>query len=200
MLADSRRYKPFNSVDWVFEIKNDGYRMLAQFGRGGVRMKTRGGQDCTASFPEVAEKLAAYRGGPHIVDGEVCVLDEWGRSHFDRLRARASRQRWVPGGDAVVFCMFDLLVAGRRNLMPCPLSERKAELRQLFTPKPKTALLVVEAIPEMGMELYAMAVQLKLEGLIAKRCDSIYQPGERSTEWRKLKVPGAVPRERFKRT
>lgn len=51
----------------------------------------------------------------------------------------------------------------------------------------------------MGMELYAMAVQLNLEGLIAKRCDSIYQPGERSIAWRKLKVPGAVPPERFRR-
>lgn len=110
-------------------------------------MKTRGGHDCTSWFPEVADALSAYSCGPFIVDGEICVLDEWGRSHFDRLQDRARKRRWFAGCDAVVFCMFDLLVAGRKNLMPSPLSERKAALRQFFTPKPKTALLVVEAIP-----------------------------------------------------
>lgn len=57
----------------------------------------------------------------------------------------------------------------------------------------------MEAIPEFGIELFAMAVQLKLEGLVAKRADSVYVPGERTTAWRKIKVPGAVPPERFHR-
>lgn len=57
----------------------------------------------------------------------------------------------------------------------------------------------MDAIPENGLELFAMAVELKLEGLVAKRADSIYVPGERTTAWRKIKRPGAVPPERFRR-
>jgi bifunctional non-homologous end joining protein LigD len=200
MLLDDRRCLPFNSPDWVFEVKNDGYRVLAEFGAGQAALRTRGGHDCSEWFPEVTRALGRYRGGPHVVDGEVCVLDELGRSDFDRLQQRAYGRRYYPGCDAVTYCMFDLLIESGVTLMDAPLLERKARLKKLFTPKPKHHLLVVDAIPEAGIELYGMAVELKLEGLVAKKADSIYLPGERTREWRKVKVPGAVPPERFRRS
>jgi hypothetical protein len=80
-----------------------------------------------------------------------------------------------------------------------PLIERKARLRKLFTPKPNKTLLVMDAIPEHGIELFAMAVELELEGLVSKKKDSIYLPGERTRAWVKIKRSGAVPPERFRR-
>jgi bifunctional non-homologous end joining protein LigD len=191
--------KPFSSPDWLFEVKYDGYRMLAQFGAGAVALRTRGGHDCTTWFPEVTRALSRKRGGPYIVDGEVCVLDQMGRSDFDRLRARASRRCYYPECDPVIYCMFDLLVDAGADITHMPLIERKKRLARLFRRRPKYTLLVVEAIPEAGEELYALAERMKLEGLIAKRADSLYVAGDRTRDWRKLKRPGAVPPERFKR-
>lgn len=196
MLADNRKYAPFSHPDWIFEIKYDGYRMLAEFGAGQVRLRTRQGLDCTAWFPEASRALGEYDGGPFLVDGEVCVLDELGRSDFNRLQDRARRQWYYPGCDPVTYCMFDLLHAGV-SLLNVPLVLRKGLLAELFTPKPTHDLLVVESIPAAGLDLYAAALQLELEGLVAKRCDSPYLPGERTDNWRKLKRPGAVPPERF---
>ena len=98
MLLDDRKYSAFDDPDWLFEIKYDGYRMLVEFGDGSVWMKTRQGQDCTAWFPEIANALREYEGSPFIVDGEACVLDEFGRSNFDRLQDRARRRGSYKGG------------------------------------------------------------------------------------------------------
>lgn len=89
MLLDNRKQLPFNDPAWVFELKNDGYRMLAEFGAEEVHLRTRGGNDCGGWFPEVAQALARFKGGPYIVDGEVCVMDDIGRSDFDRLERKA---------------------------------------------------------------------------------------------------------------
>src|SRR5690349_4280843 len=78
---------------WNYELKYDGYRTLAEFGQGSCRLKTRKGADATKWFPEVTDSLAEIPGGPYITDGEVCVLDEYGRSDFDALQDRASRRR-----------------------------------------------------------------------------------------------------------
>ena len=199
MLLDDRKYQPFNDPDWLFEIKYDGYRMLAEFGAGTVRLRTRNGIDCTAWFPETVTALGKYEGGPYIVDGEVCVLDDLGRSDFDRLQDRAYRKCYYPGCDPVMFCMFDMLVMAGKSLLKEPLFARKTFLKALFTPKPKHHLLAVDAVPEAGMELFQMAVELELEGLCAKQMYSMYVPGERSSLWRKLKRPGAIPPERFRR-
>lgn len=199
MLLDERKYQPFSHPDWLFELKYDGYRLLAQFGDGAVEMRTRNGHNCTGWFPEVAVALRKVAGGPYIVDGEVCVLDDLGRSDFERLQARAVRRAAYPGCDPVVYAMFDLLVADGATVMDRPLTERKERLLRLFTPPPKSSLLVVTAVPENGTELFAAAVELELEGLVAKKADSVYRPGLRTPDWRKIKRKGAVPPERFKR-
>jgi bifunctional non-homologous end joining protein LigD len=101
LLHAGRKPPPFDEPGWIYELKFDGYRLVAGVERGEVSLATRGGQDATGWFPEVAGGLATIGGGPHVIDGEICVLDDLGRSNFDRLRARASRRRWYEGADPV---------------------------------------------------------------------------------------------------
>jgi bifunctional non-homologous end joining protein LigD len=198
MLLDKRKHAAFSSPDWSYEIKYDGWRMLAEFGAGRVELRTRNGLDASPWFPEVCAALSEYKRGPHIIDGEVCVLDDLGRSDFVRLQTRAMRKCWYPGCEPVAYCVFDLLVHKGRAVMGLPLEERKAMLTRLFTPKPRQTLLVVSSIPESGEELFRLAAELQLEGLVAKRHGSVYVPGARSEDWRKLRRVGAVPAERFR--
>jgi bifunctional non-homologous end joining protein LigD len=198
MLLDKRKHAPFDAGGWAFEIKYDGWRLLAEFGSGSPKLRTRQGLDASAWFPEIGRALARFEGGRHVVDGEVCVLDQLGRSDFERLQARARRKCWYQDCDPVVFCVFDLLVQSGRSVMSLPYCERKRRLTRLLSPKPKHSLLVVQGIAENGVALFAHAVALQLEGIVGKRKDSVYTPGERTEAWRKVRRPGAVPPERFR--
>lgn len=199
LLHQGKRVPPFGQTGWIYELKFDGYRLIAGIEGGKAQLATRSGGDATKWFPEVAKGLAALPGGPHILDGEVCVLDEWGRSDFNRLQERAKRRRWYAGCDPVVFCAFDLLACDGRSLIGLPVEERKVRLANLLTPAPASVLYVGHFDADHGRELFERANELKLEGLVAKRLGSPYLPGARSPDWVKCKVPGAVPPERFKR-
>jgi bifunctional non-homologous end joining protein LigD len=191
--------RPFNDPDWLYEIKFDGYRTLARFGDGDVEMRTKNGANCTAWYPEVAQALAQVPGGPYIIDGEACVLDDFGRSDFNRLQTRARRRRWYSGCDQVTLCVFDLLVDGGRDIMALPLTERKGRLATLLSGVPKSALLLVGDLPADAALFDQAVVPFLLEGFVAKRRASPYQPGVRSRDWIKVKRKGAVPPERFRR-
>ena len=189
--------KPFTSDDWLYEVKFDGYRCLAKADSGRVELRTKSGMECTTWYPELARALAVLPDGPHVIDGEVCVLDDLGRSDFDCLHARSARRRWYTGCDQVTLCAFDLLFEDGRNIMGQPLVERKARLQRLL--RGVRGVLCVSDLPARE-ELFAQAVEpLALEGFVAKRRDSIYRPGVRSPDWLKIKRKGAVPPERFRR-
>jgi len=188
--------RAFSDPAWTFEIKFDGYRVLAAADRSGVRLKSRNGADATGWFPEVAQALQAVASRRLIVDGEVCVLDDLGRSDFDRLHARARRRAYDPS-EPVVYCVFDTLAAGGKSVISQPLLARKKFLAAL---RDLPNILVVDHIPGEGEAFYRHAVELKLEGLVGKRLDAPYQPGIRSRDWVKIKRPGAVPAKRFDRS
>ncbi|NSX14939.1 hypothetical protein HTY52_12725 [Cupriavidus taiwanensis] len=156
MLLCERKTIP-RGPGWHFEIKYDGYRLLAATGDA-PRLKSRNGANATTWFPELVEALATLPAGS-ILDGEVCVLDDIGKSDFERLHARA--------------------------------------LRKLLG-EPPPGLLYVDSVDD-GAWLYGHALALGLEGLVGKRAGSIYQSGERSRDWQKIKRPGAVPAKRFRR-
>lgn len=199
MLLEERPFV-FGSAGWLYEIKFDGYRLMAVVDGGRVELRTRGAANATAWFPEVVDDLAGLKGGPFVFDGEICVLDEAGRSDFDRLHARARRRRWYDGADPVVYCIFDVLVAGGHQLLQLPLLERKARLAKIFRRARSSILPVRYFEAEDGAQVFQQAVvPLGLEGLCAKRADSVYVPGARSPDWVKIKRKGAVPPERFKR-
>lgn len=111
--------RPFSSDEWLYEIKYDGYRCLAKVDSGRVELRTKSGIDCSSWYPELAKALSAISGSGHVIDGEVCVLDDIGRSDFDRLHARSARRRWYPGCHAVTLCAFDLLFE-KRFRQPVP--------------------------------------------------------------------------------
>jgi bifunctional non-homologous end joining protein LigD len=119
------------------------------------------------------------------------VLDDLGRSDFNRLQARWRRRRWYEGCDAVTFCAFDLLARDGHSLIGLPIEQRKRQLQELLTPAPACVLYVGHFEAQDGQQLFERAVnELKLEGLVAKRLGSTYRPGERTTSWRKVKRTG----------
>jgi len=182
--------KPFTSTDWIYEVKYDGYRCMARAGgHQTCELRTKSGANSTAWFPEVAELLKQLPGGPHVIDGEVCVLDDIGRSNFEALQARARRRRWYPGCAAVTLCAFDLLFLGGTNVMERPLAQRKAMLQRLLGPL-QGRLVIVRELPARAELFDAAVLGAKLEGFVAKRLASAYAPGVRSPDWLKIKRPG----------
>lgn len=164
-------------------------------------MRTRGGADYTRVFPEVVQALAMLPGGPHILNGEGVVLDDAGRSDFNRFQDRAlARRPPDPGDDLALFMAFDLLMLDGRALVAQPVEERKAQLAALVASAGNAVRHVDHFAWQHGRSLFQQAKTLNLEGLVAKRLGSIYRPGERTTDWQKVKVPGAVPAERFERS
>ena len=199
MLLEDGRPPWRDDPDTLYEIKYDGYRLLAQYSQAGVSLKTRNGANATRWFPEV---VSALRGLPPVesavLDGEVCVLDDIGRSDFDALHQRARARRWVAGQPPVAYCVFDLLYLNGLDLRGLPLRRRR-ELLKSVLPENGISILRVTGVEGEGDWLYGKAVQLQLEGIVCKRLDSTYLSGARSRDWLKRKVPGAVPAQRFAR-
>ena len=179
--------KPFTRDGWTFELKYDGWRCLAEIRDGTVRLQSRRGFDFTRRWPAIVQSLSAIP-GHQILDREMCVLDDLGRSDFDRLHLRESGK---------TYCAFDLLVHNGVDIMSEPLVERKRRLALLLA-EPLPSVLLVGTLDTEGEWLYQQALALRLEGIVGKRLDSLYFPGVRSPDWLKIKRPGAVPPERFK--
>jgi len=161
-------------------VKYDGFRLLAGVDAGGVELKTRNGANATRWFPEISSSLADLRTGRHVLDGELCVLDEIGRSDFERLQARASMRGYRAGCDPVAYCVFDLLVLDGQDLRALPLHTRKAQLERLLRKRLPSVLRVTEVQGDEGTWLYQRMVELETEGIVSKRLDSVYLSGQRT--------------------
>jgi bifunctional non-homologous end joining protein LigD len=176
--------------DWLHEIKFDGYRVLARIAGGAVRLHTRKGLDWTESFGPVASALKPLAARSALLDGEVIVLDEKGRSDFQALQNALSEGR--RGG--LVYQVFDLLELDGRDLRERPLLERKAALASLLQATARAAgagfasrVRYTEHVRGGGEALRRKACELALEGVVCKRADSAYRSGERSRDWLKVK-------------
>lgn len=182
--------KPFSSPDWVFELKYDGYRLLAEAGAGRARLRYRSGQDPTERFPEVAAALRALPVPSLVLDGELVAFDGEGRPDFQRLAqrsqlVRASEIQRATGLSPVTYVVFDLLAAGGYDLRALPLLVRKQLLAQIC---PRLGpLRYGDHVPVQGQAFFEQVVKLGLEGVVAKRADSPYRP-TRSRDWQKLKA------------
>jgi len=174
---------------WLFEPKLDGYRVIAFVAGATVRLQSRRGIDLTAQFPEIVAGLAGAGGDHMILDGEIVALGPDGRPSFNALQNRAQRrgdkdiadgQRQSP---AVMVC-FDLLHFAGVNLRAAPYVERRRYLSQCLVPSTHIQLIHAGSDAET---LYAAAIASGYEGVVAKRLDSTYQPGQRVSGWRKVR-------------
>ena len=165
---------------WLHEVKWDGYRAIARVAGGEATLTSRRGNDLTGRFAHVARALArAVRTPDCVLDGEVCALDEEGRSSFSVMQQ---------GKGPLVYYAFDILEADGEQLLELPLRERRAQLADLLDLRDGTVRLS-EAFDD-GEALYEAAQEQGLEGVIAKKADSRYQPGRRTREWLKVKTHG----------
>jgi bifunctional non-homologous end joining protein LigD len=189
MLAETAE-KAFTDPAWLFELKYDGFRVLAAREAGEARLLYRRGRDATAVYPDVARALQALPFGDLVLDGEVVALDDEGRPSFQRLQRRAQQRRTTDIQRAALempatYYAFDLLGFEGFDLRPLPLAERKRLLQPLLPRAGPVRFL--DHVPEQGEAFYAEVSRLKLEGLMAKRLDSPYRPG-RSSLWLKLRT------------
>jgi bifunctional non-homologous end joining protein LigD len=197
MLAEVRE-RPFTAAGWLFELKYDGYRVLAErSAAGAVRLLYRSGRDATALFPELARAVAALPFTSLVLDGEAVALDAAGRPSFGLLQRRARRRPAASAGAApmapmapmapVVLFVFDLLACEGFDVRPLPLAARRELLRRVVAAAdPQGLLRRVEAVEERGEELFAAVAELGLEGILAKRAGSPYRAG-RSSDWLKVR-------------
>ncbi len=167
-------------LGWIWEIKLDGYRALAVKSGSGVTLLSRRRKSLNRQFPNIVEALADLPAGT-VVDGEVVAIDESGRPDFNLLqhfRAESSR---------IQYYIFDLLCWKDRDLTRLPLIERRALLKSVVALSDKRIKIsdYIEAAPE---DLLSAVREQGLEGIIGKRKDSLYQPGERSGAWIKYRV------------
>jgi bifunctional non-homologous end joining protein LigD len=189
MLAETRE-EPFSRAGWVYEVKLDGYRMRVVRSGGVARLITRNGNDYTAAFPELARAVSALPYDGLIMDGELVILDDAGRPSFQRLqnRARVSRApdiRHASVETPGTIYLFDLMALEGFDLRGLPLVKRKALLEKLL---PAAGPLRYSAHFEKdGEALYDRAVGLGLEGIVAKKADSLYKSG-RSDNWLKIRA------------
>lgn len=182
------RPQAFTAAGWAFELKFDGFRLLAERIGGKVRLVSRRGREATAQFPEVADALAALPGGDFILDGELVIQDEEGRPIFQRLlkRSTLTHARDIAKGlqaDPAVYFAFDLLMVDGVDLRDQPLAKRKALLLEKI---PKAdRVLPVEHVETQGEALLEAVKAKGLEGIMAKRLDAPYRGG-RSDTWLKI--------------
>ena len=179
MRATSSDDLPDDGDRWGFEIKWDGFRTLAFVAGGSLRLQSRKLLDSTNEFPHLAPLAGATGGHEVVLDGEVCALDDQGRSRFDLLQQRSRLE--VP----VVYLIFDLLYLDGRLLLRSPYVERRGLLASLDLGG--AAWSVPTHHVGDGPALLEASRQRGLEGLVAKRLDSRYEPGRRSRSWIKVK-------------
>jgi bifunctional non-homologous end joining protein LigD len=172
---------PPRGEGWLFEIKLDGYRVMARLTGGKARLLTRGGKDWSERFPRVARALESLPVRDAIVDGEMVVLDERGVSNFSALGDALGR-----GDDrSIVYFPFDLLYVDGEDLRGQPLTDRKLRLAKLLATG-KGPLRYLDHVLGQGTAFVRTTCELGLEGSIAKRADAPYRSG-RGDSWRKLK-------------
>ena len=181
MLATLAEEVP-RGAGWAFEVKWDGYRAIATVSQSATTLTSRNANDLTARFEYVAKEIAkAVKTPDCVLDGEVCALDDEGRSSFSAMQQGKA-------GTPVVYYAFDLLELEGEPLVDLPLVERRKRLERLLDRRNRTVRLS-ETFDD-GKALLQAAKEQRLEGIMAKRLDSKYAQGRRTRDWLKIKTHG----------
>ncbi|MGE5353825.1 MAG: DNA ligase D [Acidobacteriota bacterium] len=179
MLAELVK-EPFDDRNWIFEVKWDGYRAIAEIEHGSVNLYSRKNNSFNEKYPEVVESLKEIKHDA-VLDGEVVTLDGTGKSNFQLLQNYPRTKE----GELVYF-VFDLLYLDGYDLRDLPLKDRKDMLKKLLPELEHVRLS--DHVKESGIEFFNAAQEKHQEGIMAKDMKSPYRTGERTGEWRKIKT------------
>ncbi len=180
--------KPFDDKNWLYEIKWDGYRAIAEiknarlndsFGQGNVKLYSRNGITFENSYPIVIQELEKFKQNA-VLDGEIVVLNDEGHPEFQLLQHYESNTH-----RPINFCVFDILSLNGKNTCELPLTERKILLQSIIKKSP--VIKYSEHIAENGIAFFNVSTEKNLEGIMAKKADSQYYIGKRTNEWLKIK-------------
>jgi len=172
--------EPFNHEEWVFELKWDGYRAIAELHNGAVQLYSRKANNYAEHYPEIVEELQHFHFNC-IMDGEIVVIDENGNAGFNLL------QNYRRNGDGFLqYYVFDLLFLEGHDLRDVPLYHRK-ELLQKILPDVQRVKFS-RHVEKEGKALYDTALERGIEGIMAKEKTSPYLTGVRSRHWQKIKT------------
>ena len=167
--------EPFSDPKYLFEVKFDGYRIIASVKKGKVKLSSRSGLDYTHKYPAVAKALSKLE-QDIIVDGEIVALNKEGLPDFDALQKTTKETM-------LAFYLFDILYYDGYDLQQLPLTERKEILSSVI---PFNEILKFSDHFDDGLELYDLIKNRQMEGIVAKKRESSYQQGNRNSDWLKL--------------
>src|SRR5258708_274366 len=176
-----RKEKLPEGEEWLYEIKLDGYRAIAFKSAGKIQLRSRNDNDFSLRYPGIVKALASLP-SESVIDGEVVALDDSGKPSFNTLQNYGSSQA------PVYFYVFDVLVLNGRDVKGEPLIARRKLIEKHIRPELKDP---IRYSPELHASLPDLIHSVKaqgLEGLVAKRRDSRYEPGQRSGMWQKMRV------------
>jgi bifunctional non-homologous end joining protein LigD len=169
----------FDSKDWLFEIKWDGYRAIAEINQGENRLYSRNGNTFDKAYPKVFTALSSIKHRA-IIDGEIIVLDDSGKPSFQRLQNYSARDKHV-----IQYYVFDIIELDGKTIVDLPLLERKKMLKEMLPES--NVIRYCDHVEDEGKMLFREMQKMGLEGMIAKRKKSKYLIGKRTTDWLKIK-------------
>ena len=172
---------PFDNDDWLFEIKWDGYRAVAEWKKGKLKLYSRNGLSFINKYPIVAQALTALKHDV-VLDGEIVVMDDKGHPSFQKLQDYEKNPRYP-----IAYYVFDLLFLHGKDLRDMPLTDRKDLLKKLLAPVKGNIIRYCDHVEGQGKKFFKQMVKMDFEGMIAKKKDSTYHSGIRTNEWLKIK-------------
>jgi bifunctional non-homologous end joining protein LigD len=170
---------PFDDTDWLFEIKWDGYRAIAEIKNKEIRFYSRNGIDFSSRFPSIATSLSKMKYDV-ILDGEIVLMNEKGLPDFQKLQYYENHLNYP-----LIYYVFDILELDGKNMEELPLTDRKKILKKIVGKN--TIIRYCDHVVDKGITFFEEAREKGLEGIMAKKKDSVYTKGYRSKEWLKIK-------------
>jgi bifunctional non-homologous end joining protein LigD len=173
--------EPFDDPAWSYEVKWDGYRALSYINNGKAELYSRNNKPFTGKYYPISAVMEKWRVNA-IIDGEIVVVDKGGKANFSAL------QNWRSEADGdLIYYVFDLLWYNGKDIMELPLSQRQQLLKELL-PLDDDRIRLSQVFTSSGLDFFAAAKKMGLEGIMAKKSDSVYHPDSRSREWLKIKA------------
>lgn len=169
----------FDDKDWLFEIKWDGYRAITEIKKGEIKFYSRNGIDFSERFPSIVKELSKIKHDV-ILDGEIVLFNEKNLPDFQKLQHYENHLNYP-----LLYYVFDMLMLDGKSTTDLPLTDRKELVKKLL--KKNDVIRYCDHVEEKGIAFFASAKEQGLEGIIAKKKDSIYAKGARSKDWLKIK-------------